>query len=997
MFKTSECSAHKIASATSIHTAGLLALLAFAATIPWAHGQTPAQPTVQTVDISVNVEEVSLNLVVHDKKNKPVLDLKQDDISVTDNGASFPLKSLRLVSNEPSNKRLISLVFDRPSPGVGENQESDPAIMKNAREAAARILKVFPENNFYFSVLSVEGRLRLQSGFTSDRDVLTRAIYEATRPAKEVAPSAISTAENLLIAEAMTGVAPNGKAAGAKDRALALTLLTALKSSARISQNQHIRPFLAGLLALAQSQQQLDQRKSIIFFTSFLGAHIDLRTREAIDSVVGSANQAGESIYVIDVNTSDSHASQISANTSNTTGFGGASAFNNSMGAMMGGQTLVQEGNLGNTDKLADDVHTDDIRHLAVGTGGSYLDHNHLQKSLDQILQDMTTYYVATYNPHIKEYDGKFRPVAVKSLRSGIKIRTQSGYMALPPQTGAEARPQPFEVPLLKILAQPTLPADLPFHAAILNLGDQPEGKVSTVAIETPYSSLEIHDDSSTDVSTASFSILATVKDQSGMVIERFSEDIPRRRIAKKTEMDKLGVISFVRHFNSPPGQYILEAVVTDHYSGKSGAQRLAFDVPMTTGTPALSSVLLVRNTELFHPEDDPTEPLRHGNLRVIPNLSGQLLPNAKDVSVFFTARTYTHAPEPASISIQVYFDGKPLGGQPMVSHPESGQEFSSYLSRFSISPPQDGTYEVKATLHQGAITSESSTSFTLTGSAAVPAAESAAAANAPLPDVPKGPLKIVPSADPNGKPTPEEIASILADAAKYAMAYRETLPNFMCEQATDHSINLIDNWGGNKWTHKNKVTELLTFFEHRESRITLDEEISEAAGRANLNRVRAVDSAGEFGFALSGLFRPESKANFHWKESGLLEDGTVQIFDYSVAKENSTFNLRVSSSDVITVGYHGQVVIDNSTRTVRRLTQVIEGIPIKFPIQGVSTSIDYDYVVINNHDYMLPIGAQIVTRVGQREMEMNEIAYRNFRRFASTYKIISDPDKVKQ
>ena len=153
--------------------------------------------------------------------------------------------------------------------------------------------------------------------------------------------------------------------------------------------------------------------------------------------------------------------------------------------------------------------------------------------------------------------------------------------------------------------------------------------------------------------------------------------------------------------------------------------------------------MLLVRNTELFRPEDDPSEPLRHGNTRVIPNLSGQLLPNAKDVSIFFTAHSDPHATGGRLDLLQVFRDGKPLGGQPMLSHPESGQEFSSYLSRFSISPPQDGLYEVKATLSQGGKTSESSTSFTLTGSATAPASESAAQGNSPLPDAPKGPLKI--------------------------------------------------------------------------------------------------------------------------------------------------------------------------------------------------------------------------------------------------------------
>ncbi|HEY1255978.1 MAG TPA: VWA domain-containing protein, partial [Terracidiphilus sp.] len=576
----------------------LLALFAFAPASPWVGAQTPVQPANQTVDLSANVDEVSLNMVVHDKKNRPVLDLKQEDLAVTDNGAPVPLKSLRLVSKEQPSACLITLVFDRPTSAISETQESDPAIMKNAREAAAKILKVFPEKDFSFSVLSVEGRLRLQSGFTFDRLILEKAVGEATRPVKELNSSAVSEAEKQLIAEAMTGVAPSGKAASAQDRALALTMLSALKDSARIAQSQHLRPFLAGLLALSQSQQQVSQRKAIIFFTSFLGAHIDLRTREAIDSIVGSANQAGESIYIIDVNSSGSTEAQLNTNTSQVTGFGGASVSN--MGATLGGTGLAQEGNLGNSDKLDNEVVPDDMKHLAQGTGGSYLDHNHLQKSLNQILQDMTTYYVATYDPQIKEYDGKFRKVAVKPLRSGLKIRTQSGYMALPPHSGADAKPQPFEIPLLKVLTQSPLPADVLFHAAILNLGDQPEGKVSTAAIEIPYSSLEIHDDPSTEISSASLSILAVVKDRSGLVIERFSEDIARRRIAKKSEMDSLGVISFVRHFNSPPGQYILEAVVTDHYSGKTGAQRIAFEVPNSTGAPSLSSLLLVRNTELF-------------------------------------------------------------------------------------------------------------------------------------------------------------------------------------------------------------------------------------------------------------------------------------------------------------------------------------------------------------------------------------------------------------
>jgi hypothetical protein len=59
----------------------MLALLSFLLLISWAHGQTaPAaqsapEPTAPVSIVSASVDEVSLDLVVHDKKGKPVLDL----------------------------------------------------------------------------------------------------------------------------------------------------------------------------------------------------------------------------------------------------------------------------------------------------------------------------------------------------------------------------------------------------------------------------------------------------------------------------------------------------------------------------------------------------------------------------------------------------------------------------------------------------------------------------------------------------------------------------------------------------------------------------------------------------------------------------------------------------------------------------------------------------------------------------------------------------------
>ena len=76
------------------------ALLVAAALAPLpAPAQQAAAPTVKTT-----VDEVLLDLIVRDKKGKPVTDLKPEDLTVLDNGAKQTLTSFRLVSGVGSGQ-----------------------------------------------------------------------------------------------------------------------------------------------------------------------------------------------------------------------------------------------------------------------------------------------------------------------------------------------------------------------------------------------------------------------------------------------------------------------------------------------------------------------------------------------------------------------------------------------------------------------------------------------------------------------------------------------------------------------------------------------------------------------------------------------------------------------------------------------------------------------------------------------------------------------------
>jgi hypothetical protein len=90
-------------------------------------------------------------------------------------------------------------------------------------------------------------------------------------------------------------------------------------------------------------------------------------------------------------------------------------------------------------------------------------------------------------------------------------------------------------------------------------------------------------------------------------------------------------------------------------------------------------------------------------------------------------------------------------------------------------------------------------------------------------------------------------------------------------------------------------------------------------------------------------------------------------------------------------VGFHGQVFIDAAAHNVRRITLIADDMPKDFSTHYTSIGVDYDYVSINNHDYLMPSSAQLRLKQGRHEAVMNNIEFRNYRRFGSSIRILPD------
>ena len=70
-----------------------------AAALPALPQQQPAQPPASPASptIKTNVDEVLLDLVVRDKKGKPITDLTPEELTITDNGSKQTILSFRQV------------------------------------------------------------------------------------------------------------------------------------------------------------------------------------------------------------------------------------------------------------------------------------------------------------------------------------------------------------------------------------------------------------------------------------------------------------------------------------------------------------------------------------------------------------------------------------------------------------------------------------------------------------------------------------------------------------------------------------------------------------------------------------------------------------------------------------------------------------------------------------------------------------------------------------
>ena len=956
---------------------------------PWilpehASGQTnPNDPQLLSVSATPAApNRVSIKVAFHDKKDRPLTDLKAGDIAINDAGRAVDSREVSITDDAASGDHVITFLFD----------QLDFAGAKNAARAARNILKNLGAGSSEFGVWAVDGGLRVVQPYTSDRNQVEIAISEATGDPKSLASTAAATAKLLLAAEN----AGDADVRGLKQKRLDRSALEALNEAQRVVNDQHAPWGIASLMAAAPAQRPLDGRKAIIFFTQTVPT--DLNAADMLRTASRKLRDASTSVFVVDLNALDTGAAEGMAASIAMGGMASANHLNPTPvlnGPATGYQPLVTGSEAKQiTDTIIDieiEGTTSDanlLAQLADSTGGAYSDVDESVKKICRHLTgDLDHYYTIRY-AEPDHLDGRFHPVAVKVLRPGLKVIARAGYFGTAVSGGAAEHLDTSSSSnedlssSLAAISEGAVASDLTFHAAILRLGDAAAGLHGVVAVEVPIEELDLREDPNTKLFSLHATVAAELKGADGKTVARFHEEFRRHGSMDTADKLRAGFLGMERSANLPAGDYQFDAVVRDWNSDKIGNVTQAVHLAATEDASVLSDLVLVRSTEETRGAD--TSPLPYGQDHIVPNLSGELPGASKQASLYF--QLYPDAKKPgnekAELHLEVSKNGKLLASLPMRMEAVQAHERSSRVANVKLGRG-GGAYDLTLCLKRGGQTIKRHVSVVSAG-ADEPASDSQ--------DSPEQLAKFEPpSIDLDLKTstrtlTPAESGALLSAARERALAYTHSLPNFMCVEKIDRTV---DAKGTGVWKHRDSMAEMVRYVDESETRTML--EVNGEKSHLATDRIQGAPSNGEFGGILQIIFDPASSADFQWVKTEEKEGQLLQAFSYRVDAKNSQFFLTDHNGSRIRAPFHGIVLVDNDTRSVRRLIAHTDVLPRDFGIRASWMTIDYDYIAINGHDYLLPTSGEVGLKQGRSEAVSNELKFSNYRRFGSQVRILGN------
>jgi len=605
---------------------GILALCAvFAQT--QTNPQKPLQENKPEDVVRVTTELVQSDVVVTDKNDQIVPNLRLEDFELFENGRKQDLQFIEYVSIDIGAPRRTegSTGADKTTAGI-DTPAPRELTFKDVRrvlafvvddvtipsEDMARVrgmLSDFVEHKMLdgdlVAIARTVGSEGLLEQFTSDRQILRRAVAqigvrsippylafsgpEPGRITKLPSPVGVhDTSEDIGDMRIDSGRFPEAADEGANQVPRALLALT-------------VSNFLV------DSLRQLPGRKNLILLSG--GLPMFSLTTEG--SMVGDITQLFRQL------TDNATRSGVVINTMDVRGLktsGAVARFVDTPAkSALGGGTIA------GTDENASFARTADtsllgakplteqltLRSLASRTGGiSVVDSNNFSTGLDRVLGRSRGYYLLGYRPSEK-FDNKFHRVEIKVRLAGARVYAAEGYFARDDKTGGT---RTKEKEIIAAVRLPLAKRDLDVVAELqykFSPANQAQLDIKTV-IDARKLNLKRGADGKYH---ASLDVVGFVFDQLGKSCGGVAQTIN----ADLTETDYQQAlntgISYTASTELPPGYYQVRLVVREAESGRIGTVSRYFEVPdLSNKQLTMSSILLyeVNPTATNNPQQLP-------------------------------------------------------------------------------------------------------------------------------------------------------------------------------------------------------------------------------------------------------------------------------------------------------------------------------------------------------------------------------------------------------
>ncbi|MBS1805099.1 MAG: VWA domain-containing protein [Acidobacteria bacterium] len=543
-----------------------------------------------------NAELVLTNVVVRDSKTSELVrGLKQEDFTVLENGkkqqiSTFDFQSVDMATplNEATvsglaegvngagakaavvarpedlrNHRLIVMFFDLTS--------MQPEDLDRCVKAARDFLTNKMQPADLVALVSLGDTLKVDQDFTADKAVLANevGIYNGT----EGQGFTQGATANSNQAEDTTGYTPD---------------------ESEYNDLNTDRELFA-LRAISKSLEKISVKKSLLYFSGGISRD-GIENQASLRAATNAAVRANLSIYSVDTRGLQAVSPLGDASVGSTRGSG---AFNGAALTNNMNQNFASQEVMGT---------------LSSDTGGkAFFDSNDFAPAFAQVQKDTSAYYAIGFHSSNPARDGKYRKLAIKVNKPGVKVEYRQGYYAPADfkHSGREDRERELEEQLTS-----DLPAtDMAVYLDAMYFRLDENRFFVPVSLIVPGSQIPFVKGGDKDKATL---------DVIGEVIDEVKRPIGNARETVKLNLDptlqaRQKNIQYTTSFNLPPGKYHLKFVVRENQTGRMGSFEADITLPDMKKQPLkMSSIVLASARQPSKKES----PLVRGGEEYVPNIS---------------------------------------------------------------------------------------------------------------------------------------------------------------------------------------------------------------------------------------------------------------------------------------------------------------------------------------------------------------------------------------